>query len=137
MSQVPAATRRYLRRFMPTMATYMAALFFANWAIRQWDPQGAALVLLSVLPALPIVILLWVIGRLIVETTDEYVRQTMVTAMLGGTGLMLAVTTVWGFLEDGGVLPHLPAYWAFVLWCAGWGITQCVLALRERAGGEA
>jgi hypothetical protein len=137
MTKMPAATRRYLRRFMPTMAAYVGALFFTNWAIRTWEPQGALLVLLSVLPALPIVILLWVIGRLIVETTDEYIRQAMVTAMLGGTGFLLAVTTIWGFLEDGGVLPHLPAYWAFVLWCAGWGITQFVMALRERGGCEA
>lgn len=134
MSKLPPATRRYMRRFIPTMIAYVVALLSANWAMAAWQPTGAALIALSALPALPILVLLWVFGRLIVETTDEYLRQSMITAMLGGLGLLLAVSTVWGFMEQGGLLPHLPAYWAFVLWCAGWGLTQCILSIRERMG---
>ncbi|WP_448659423.1 hypothetical protein ACPVPU_02920 [Sphingomonas sp. CJ99] len=134
MSKLPPATRRYMRRFIPTMTAYVAALLTANWAMAAWQPTGVALIALSALPALPILVLLWVFGRLIVETTDEYLRQSMITAMLGGLGLLLAVSTIWGFMEEGGLLPHLPAYWAFVLWCAGWGLTQCILSIRERMG---
>lgn len=136
MKSTTAAGRRYLRRFFPTMAAYVVALFFATWAIKTWQPDGALLVLLSILPALPIIGVLGVIGLYIVEETDEYLRSRVMSAMLVGTGLMLAVASAWGFLEEGGVVPHVPAYWAFILWCMGWGAAQCVQAARERMSGD-
>ncbi len=136
MRSTTTAGRRYLRRFYPTMAAYVAALFFATWAIKTWRPDGLLLVVLSVLPALPIVAVLGVIGLYVVEEKDEYLRSRVVSAMMIGTGFMLAVASVWGFLEEGGVVPHVPAYWAFILWCAGWGVAQCVRGLRERMAGD-
>jgi hypothetical protein len=132
-----AASRRYLKRFVPTMLAYVAALFGANYAIASQHPTGALLVALAILPALPIVGVIAVIGLYLVEETDEYVRQSAVTSMLAGLAIMLSAATVWGFLEEAGVAPHLPAYWAFVIWCAAWGLVQCVQNLRERAGGGA
>ncbi|KQN25889.1 hypothetical protein ASE86_06770 [Sphingomonas sp. Leaf33] len=130
------AGRRYLRRFWPTMLAYVAALFFAVWAIKTWQPTGILLVALSILPALPIIAIIGVIGLYIVEETDEFIRARVVRAMLIGMGFMLAVSSAWGFLEDGGVVPHAPAYWAFILWCIGWGFAQCVQGLRDRMAGS-
>jgi hypothetical protein len=130
-----AATRRYLKRFVPTMLAYFVALFGANWAMLTWHPTGLPLVALAILPALPIVGVIGVIGLYLIEESDEYLRAQMVQGMLIGMGLMLAITSVWGFLEEAEAVPHIKAYWAFVLWCAGWGIAQCVLRLRERAAG--
>ncbi|WP_294297924.1 hypothetical protein [uncultured Sphingomonas sp.] len=130
------AGRRYLRRFWPTMLAYVAALFFAVWATKNWQPDGALLVALSILPALPIIAVIGVIGLYIVEERDEFIRARAVQAMLIGMGFMLAVASAWGFLEDGGVVPHAPAYWAFILWCLGWGIAQCVQSLRDRMAGS-
>jgi hypothetical protein len=137
MRTTTAAGRRYLKRFWPTMLGYVAALFFATWAIKTWQPSGILLVVLSILPALPIIGILAVLGLYLVEETDEYLRSRVVQAMLVGLAFMLAVATAWGFLEEGGVVPHAPAYWAFILWCGGWGIAQCLQGLRERTAGEA
>ncbi|URW74685.1 hypothetical protein M9980_08855 [Sphingomonas donggukensis] len=127
-----AAGRRYTRRFMPTMAAYVVAILFATWAMKTWHPTGALLVALSVLPALPIIGVIAVIGLYLVEETDEYLRTRIVQAMLVGLGFMLAFTSAWGFMEEGGVLPHMPAYFAFILWCFGWGVAQCVQSFRDR-----
>ena len=99
---------------------------------RPGSPTGALLVALSILPALPIIGVIGVIGLYLVEETDEYLRTRVVQAMLVGLGFMLAVASAWGFMEEGGVVPHVPAYWAFILWCAAWGVAQCVQGLRER-----
>jgi hypothetical protein len=118
------------------MTAYIALLFGANWALDSWHPQGALLVLLAVLPALPIVAVIGVMGLYVVEETDEYLRQLIVSAMLGGLAIMLGLASVWGFLEEAKVAPHLPAYWAFVIWCAAWGLSQCALVLRDRVAGR-
>lgn len=131
-----AAGRRYLRRFWPTMVAYVVALFGATWAIRHYSPEGPLLVALSVLPALPVIAAIGVMGLYIVEESDEYLRQRVVTGMLIGIGFSLSVMTAWGFMEEAGVLPHLPGYFAFVLWCAGWGAGQCAMGLRDRFSGE-
>ena len=136
MSSTPAG-RRYLKRFAPTMTAYVVALYASNRMAEAWQPDGAALVALSFLPALPIIGVIFVIGLYLAEEKDEYLRQRIVVSMLVGLGLMLSVTTAWGFLEESGVVPHVPAYFAFILWCAGWGAAQCVIALRERMQGDA
>ncbi|MCW3836483.1 hypothetical protein ACFQ1E_10340 [Sphingomonas canadensis] len=136
-SATPAA-RRYLRRFFPVMLAYCGALFFSTWAIRAWEPQGATLVALAVLPALPILGVLLVIGLYIHEEADEYLRRRAVSGMMVGLGTMLSFFTVWGFLEDAGVVGHIPAYWTFVVWCVGWGVAEIAQSLRDRrelAGG--
>ena len=135
MKSTTAAGRRYLKRFFPTMIAYVVTLFGATWALRHYDPQGLALIVLSILPALPIIGVIGVMGLYLVEESDEYLRARIVTAMLVGLALMLSITSAWGFMEEAGVLPHLPAYFAFVLWCAGWGLSQCVSSLRERLSG--
>ena len=136
MRNTTAATKRYLRRFFPTMAAYVIALFFATWAIKHWQPEGPLLVFLSVLPALPIIGVIAVIGLYLVEETDEYLRGRAVSAMVIGMGIMLSVASAWGFMEEGGVVPHVPAYWAFIVWCAAWGLAQCGMGLRERMQGD-
>lgn len=135
MKNTTAAGRRYLKRFWPTMTAYVVALFGATWAIRHYDPQGAALIVLSILPALPIIASIVVMGLYILEEKDEYLRQRVVTGMLVGIGFSLSVMTAWGFMEEAGVLAHLPGYFAYMLWCAGWGVGQCAMGLRERFGG--
>lgn len=133
MARTPAAAR-YLRRFVPTMVAYMVLLFGANWVMDSQHPTGIALAVVAILPALPIVGVITVIGLYILEESDEYQRQQAVTGMLFGLGFMLTLATVWGFLEEAAVVPHIKAYWAFVTWCLGWGLAQCALKLRDRTG---
>lgn len=130
------AQRRYLRRFFPAMIMYVLVLFVCTAIIRAQQPHGALLALLSVLPALPIVAVILVMGAYVVEERDEYVRTRLVAAMVGGLGLMLAITSVWGFLENGGAVAHFPTFLTFPLWCLCFGAWQCVVGLRDRRSGD-
>lgn len=135
-----AAGRRYLRRFMPTMFAYVVVLFACVWAIREWKPHGAGLVVLSLLPALPIIGAIAVMGLYLVEENDEFLRQRIASCMLFGTGVLLAVATVYGFLVNGGAVAADPDLflWVFPLWCFSWGVAQCVAGLRDHlATGDA
>jgi hypothetical protein len=88
-----------------------------------------------VLPAVPLLGVILVMGLYLTEERDEFVRNRLVTSMIGGLGVVLAITTVWGFLEQGGVAWHFPTFLTFPLWCAGMGIVQCLLNLRDRMTG--
>lgn len=138
MKMATPAGRRYLQRFLPTMFLYVGVLFACVWTIRMWEPKGALLVILSVLPALPIIGAIVVMGLYLIEETDEFLRQRIASCMLFGTGVLLAASTVYGFLVNGRAISpstELPL-WAFPLWCAAWGLAQCVVGLRDRAAGK-
>jgi hypothetical protein len=133
------AGRRYLRRFFPTIFAYVAVLLACVWTIKHHHPTGAALVVLSVLPALPILAVIVVLGAYLVEETDEFLRQRIATCMLFGTGVLLAAVTVYGFLVNGRAIAVDPSFglWAFPLWCGSWGIAQCFMAWRDHVSGDA
>ena len=126
------AQRRYTYRVLGLMLAYVAALFLANWGFQQVDPRGPAAWAIAALPAIPILGIFAVIGRLLVELKDEYVRMLMVRQSLVATATMLSVVSVYGFLEDFGLTPHLPAYYAAILWFAGLGVGGCFNAILER-----
>lgn len=126
------AQKRYTYRLLALMLAYGAALVFANWAFQRVDQHGPAAWAIAVLPAIPIVGVFAVIGRLLVELKDEYVRMLMVRQSLIATATMLAGVTVYGFLEDFGLAPHLPAYYAAILWFGGLGVGGCFNAILER-----
>lgn len=130
------AQRRYTFRVVVLMIGYAVLLFAANWLFKTGYANGPAAWLIAILPALPIIGVVAAIGRLIIELRDEYVRMLFVRQTLIATGFMLAVATAWGFLEDFGLVPNLPAYYAAVLWFGGLGVGGCVNAALERAGAK-
>lgn len=125
------AQRAYQRRAIPLMLAYVAALVGANWLHELLEPTGPLAIALAILPALPLIGVVWALGRLLVEEQDEYLRSLHVRQFMIATGFMLAVTCIWGFLETFALVPHLPMYWAFIIWCAGLGIGTMVNELRS------
>jgi hypothetical protein len=110
---------RYVQRIIPLTFAYVVAIIATINIQRAWQPSGVLAVLVALLPALPLVGFIWVMGRLLVEEADEYQRLIQTRRILIATGFMLVVTTVWGFLEGSGLVPHAPAYAAFILWNIG------------------
>jgi hypothetical protein len=117
----PAATA-YSRRIVPLSAAYVIVLMLAIAAHDRFHVSGPTLYAIAVLPALPLIGVVWALARFLIEETDEYQRALAVRKMLVATGFLLVAATIWGFLEDFGLVPHLPAYWAFIVWCIGLGI---------------
>ena len=125
-----AANRAYMRRFLPLMALYMLIVAGEVGVQARFTPTGPLAVVLAILPALPLIGVVWAFGRLLVEETDEYLRSLTVRQFLVATGFMLSATSIWGFLDAFDQVPHAPLYWAFILWCVGLGIGTLVNETR-------
>ena len=130
------AQRRYNHRVLVLSLVYTALLFATVYLFRRGVLHGAPAYAAAILPALPIVGIFAAIGRYLVEESDEYQRVMMARRSLVATGLAMSVATVWGFLENFGLVPHLYAYCAAILWFLGLGVGACADRLRQR-GAEA
>jgi hypothetical protein len=118
--------KRYTVRVILLMASYVAALIGANLFLQNNPAPRLSAYAVALLPALPIIGVFVTIGRLLHELRDEYVRMLLVRQALVATGFALSVATAWGFLEDFGFLPHVPGYWAAIIWFSGLGVGGCV-----------
>ena len=128
--EMNAALSRYLNRFMLCMLAYMALLVLATSAREQMGMTGLSLAVVQVLPVIPILGCIFVIGRYLVEEQDEYLRMQTAKASLIATGILLAVASIWGFLEQAKLVSHVPASSAFIIWASGLGIGQIVQRAR-------
>lgn len=126
------AMKRYLARFLPMMALYVAVLTTAAWTFHHHPPLGWTKYLLAAAPALPLIGVVVVMGLYLIEERDEFLRETMVQAMLISIGVTLAVTTVWGFLETYAGVAHMPGYSAFIIFCLTLGPARPLAAWRYR-----
>lgn len=115
------AVRRYLIRFAVAITFYMLFLVGTVTAFVRYHLTGWLTYPLAVLPSLPIIGTLIVMGLYIKEEKDEVVRAVFVESLLWGIGATLAATTTWGFLENFTHVPHLDLYMVFpIFWvCVG------------------
>jgi len=128
---INAAERRYNRGAIAASIVYGVTLIGEQYALRYAHLAPAAKYALAALPALPIIAIVVLVGRYLAEEQDEYLRMRMIRQILWTTGLTLALTTLWGFMEDAG-LPHVPMFYVAVLWFGGLGVTGCVIRLLDR-----
>ena len=128
--------RRYTTSVILLMAGYVAILIGVNAFFDKSHPSGIAAYLAAVLPALPIIGVFAVIGRLLVELRDEYIRMLLIKQVLIATAFTLSVATAWGFLEAFELVAHVDAYYAAILWFAGLGIGGCINKLTALHTGE-
>ena len=127
------AWKRYNWRVIWLSLLYGAFLLPAVYGFKhQLVPHSVAW-LVAILPALPIIGIFVAIGRYLVEEQDEYVRMLMVRQTLWASGFALSVATVWGFLENFGLVGHVEAYYISVLWFFGLAIGAIVNKLTVGA----
>jgi flagellar biosynthesis protein FliR len=110
------AARRYLARYAGAMVAYVLLLVIVPRLVSEGVPAPARW-LLAVVPALPILAVIWALGRFLVEENDEMLRAMMVEQLLWGAAVSMAVATLWGFLEAIAGAPHIRAYWVFPVYC--------------------
>lgn len=130
------ASRDYTLRLAVAMSAYVLLLLISVWSLRHLHPSYAATVLLAVLPAIPIVAVIVVVGVYLKEEKDEFQRELLIQALLWSMGGTLAVASVWGFLEANADAPHVPGFYAFVLFWAIAGVVGVVQRFRYRASGD-
>ena len=121
-----AATLRYNRRIVVMSFGYLVALFAALYVTRDTQVTGPLLWALAILPTIPITGMIVTMGRFLVEETDEYQRMRVIRASLVATGMVLVLTSLWGFLEMFGLVPHVWMWAVFPAWSIGLGLGQLV-----------
>ena len=130
------ALRRYRWRIIAVMVAYIATLLAAEYLIDERGLSGPLAWLLALLPGLCVAAVFWALGRLLVEEKDEYLRSLMVRQLLIASGITMVVATIYGFLENYGLVPHVAAFYAAILFFAGLGIGALVNRLTfGDAGG--
>lgn len=119
------AMGRYNRRMLTAGAIYVVGLFTAIWAHDELQPNGPAAFAFAFLPSIGVLWMVWAMGRLLAEETDEYLRHRMVRSSLFGLGTLLTLATVWGFFEQFDLVPHMPAWAAVPIFALGLGFANC------------
>lgn len=117
-----AAWKRYNWRVIWLSLAYAVFLLAAVYGFKHQLIPGALKYPVAILPALPIIGIFVAIGRYLVEEQDEYVRTLMVRQILWASGFSLSLTTVWGFLDNFGLVGHADGYWVVILWFFGLGL---------------
>jgi hypothetical protein len=116
------AWKRYNWRVIWLSLLYVAFLLPAVYGFKHQIIPDAVKYVVAILPALPIIGIFGAMGRYLVEEPDEYVRMLMVRQSLWATGFALSCATIWGFLDNFGLVGHADGYWIVVAWFFGLGI---------------
>jgi hypothetical protein len=112
-----SAQRRFVRTCWMSGGLVAVLAVVAALAFRLWHLKGALAYPVAVLPALPILWVLIETGRYLAVEKDEFQRNLLVQCLLGGIGGTLAVTTVWGYMEDFAHAPRLDLIWVYpIFW---------------------
>ena len=130
-----SAWKRYNWRIIWLSLLYAAFLLPAVYGFKHHLIPGSLRYVAAVLPALPIVGLFVALGRYLVEEQDEYVRMLMVRQTLWASGFTLGLATIWGFLDNFGLVGHIDGYWIVVVWYFGMAIGGIANKLSLRTSG--
>jgi len=127
-TNMPEAFRRYSVRVIASMSGYTLAVLTTTSLIRHHIVAGWPVYPLAVLPALFIIGLFWVIGKLVIDLQDDgYQQMLMVKTVLWSTGFILSLSTIWDFLVSYANMPPMPPFVISIGWIAGFGLWGAVV----------
>jgi len=125
----------YNWRVVVFSALYATFLIAAVYGFKHQLVPPALKYPVAILPALPIIGIFGAMGRYLVEEQDEYVRMLMVRQILWASAFTLSIATVWGFLDNFGLVGHADGYWIVILWFFGLGLGAIYNKLTLGAAG--
>ena len=123
------AKRRYLIEMAIVMALYIGALMVALRVGKDMEP-GLAKTLLTLLPAIPVFLLVWVIARQF-QRADEFIRLRSLESIAVAAAVTAGLTFTYGFLENLGY-PRLSMFWVWGVMGITWGAHACLRCLWSR-----
>jgi hypothetical protein len=121
-------------RFLFIVVPLLLSLYIPAWLLHHFNihPTGFLAVMCALVFTSPILAGIAVFAIYLGEEKDEFQRTILSRAMLWGTGVTLCVTTVWGTLENFGVVPALRANLVIVLFTIPYLIALKILHRRYR-----
>jgi hypothetical protein len=131
MNQRRPAARRLVMRIASAIVLFLLISVAATGTYRAVHPTGVAAMLAALAPSVPLLFAIRAMMLFPKEETDEFLRSRMLEGWSLATGLTLAVCTVWGFLDQFEVVPHLPLWVALYIWACCLVPAQFLLARRD------
>lgn len=130
-----AAMQRYIRRLMVIMAVYVGALVGGQLAMKAELLAPIAAIPIALVCGLCIALTFFVMGRLMIETPDEFMRLLFVRQSLIASGFALSVAAIHGFLSAFELIEQIDAFWWPVLFFMGQFIGQVSNRLKYGTWG--
>jgi hypothetical protein len=133
------ARKRFQKRTILTMAVYLALVVCATLLVRHGLVHGWAVYVWSVLPALPVIAVIGLMGQYLQEETDEYLRLMTMRSLLVATAALLGMLVVSDFLRSYTESGDIPPFVSFMVFCLAFAMARGVQKLRDRApegGGQ-
>jgi hypothetical protein len=123
---------RYVVRMWVAAAFCILFAFASAFAFRFGHVHGVLAYAMAVLPSIPIVAALIWTGMYLDEEKDEFQRNLLIQCLLAGMGATLALTTIWGYLENFGQAPHMPLTFVYAIFWVATAVSNPVIRLRYR-----
>ena len=120
--------RRYVKELGAALLLYGLLLVGANTAERAWQPHGAALIALNLVPMLGAIAGAIAIMRQLWRM-DEMQRRIQFDAIAIAFLATALITFGWGFVENEGV-PHLRAFMVWPIMGTCWGFATAIVTWR-------
>ncbi|MEO1201700.1 MAG: hypothetical protein AAFX10_03265 [Pseudomonadota bacterium] len=130
------ANRRFLFRLGAAAVALALSLAAARHLLGQELVGGLVVWIVAIAPGLAMLGIFYAYVMLIVEQKDEFLRMLVFRQFIIATGVALTFATVWGHLEEFGLVDHLYSYYILVAWIAGFALGGVVNKLRHGAYGE-
>lgn len=130
------SNRRFLFRLGASLAVLGLSVAGARHLIGQQLTGGPVVWAVALAPGLAMVGIFYAYGMLIIEQKDEFIRMLVLRQFIMATGIALTFATVWGFLEEFGLVEHIFSYYVAVAWIVGFAFGGLVNRLTHGAWGE-
>jgi hypothetical protein len=130
------AGKRYVWRLLLVMVGYLLATFGTTTFVRHSHPHGAEVYALAMLPTIPVLCMLGVVGLYLREEQDEFQRMLMVRSLLGAVAGILGMNAFVDFLRSYKALGALPPFTEFVTFWLLFGFVQGVQSMLNRADSD-
>jgi hypothetical protein len=129
------AMKAYNRRMIFAALSYVLLLLGGVTIVRYYAPPVPVRVLLAIAAAAPVLGMIRAMALLIREESDEYQRMRIVQQSLVATGFLLAIATLYGFLNAFDLAPRADAYLVVPVWAVGLGVGGLYNRLSLGDGG--
>jgi hypothetical protein len=115
--------RRYRWELALAMLLYSAVLIGSLLVAKRLEP-GVLRTVVALLPAIPIGLTVWVIGRQF-RRMDEFQRLRSLESIAVAAAVTAGLTFTYGFLEEAG-FPRLSMFWVWGIMGITWGLHSCL-----------
>jgi hypothetical protein len=125
------ASRRYRRDVGVAGALYVAVVIGAALAIRNFDVPQWLVIVLSLLPVAPALMMLRAY-LVFTRAMDEFQRRLQSEALIVASAIVVFGSFAYGFLEEWADFPHVPLIWVFPVFAFVFGVAHIVIRRRYR-----